>query len=347
MKKTIAILIMALMVLSLFTACGSPAQPKEDAATNEQSDAKENNEVVIQIGYANNPGEPIDLAINEWKKLIEEKSNGSMKVEIFPSSQLGSKNDLIDQMLAGDSVITLADGAFYADRGVPDFGIVFGPYLFDSWEDCWKLTESSWYKEQSDKLEEKGLKLLTSNWIYGARHTLTTKPVRTVEDLKGMKIRVPNNTIQIKGFEVLGATPTPMALGEVYTSLQQGTIDGLENPLPVLYNGKFYEVAKYLTLDGHVKNFTTWITGTEFFNSLTSEQQQILIETGNEAGLYNNELQEKVTQETLDKLKAEGVEIIEVDTSEFKEASKTFYSLPEFTSTWSEGLYDTVKANMK
>lgn len=270
-----------------------------------------------------------------------------MKVEIFPSSQLGSKNDLIDQMLAGDSVITLADGAFYADRGVPDFGIVFGPYLFDSWEDCWNLTESSWYKQQSDKLEEKGLKLLTSNWIYGARHTLTTKPVRTVADLKGMKIRVPNNTIQIKGFEVLGATPTPMALGEVYTSLQQGTIDGLENPLPVLYNGKFYEVAKYLTLDGHVKNFTTWICGTEFFNSLSSEQQQILMETGNEAGLYNNKIQESVTAETLEKLKAEGVEIIEVDSEEFKKASESFYSLPEFTSTWSEGLYDTVKANMQ
>lgn len=346
MKKTIAILMMALMVISLFTACGSPAEQKKDNAST-QPDAEKKDEVVIQIGYGNNPGEPLDLAVNEWKKLIEEKSNGSMKVEIFPSSQLGSKNDLIDQMLAGDSVITLADGAFYADRGVPDFGIVFGPYLFDSWEDCWNLTESSWYKQQSDKLEEKGLKLLTSNWIYGARHTLTTKPVRTVADLKGMKIRVPNNTIQIKGFEVLGATPTPMALGEVYTSLQQGTIDGLENPLPVLYNGKFYEVAKYLTLDGHVKNFTTWICGTEFFNSLSSEQQQILMETGNEAGLYNNKIQESVTAETLEKLKAEGVEIIEVDSEEFKKASESFYSLPEFTSTWSEGLYDTVKANMQ
>ncbi|MBB6218517.1 tripartite ATP-independent transporter DctP family solute receptor [Anaerosolibacter carboniphilus] len=341
MKRRIAILMVAVMMLALLAACSSPAAPQGDTA-------KETSEpVIIQIGYENNPGEPLDLAVNEWKRLLEEKSNGTMKLEVFPSSQLGSKNDIIDQMLAGDSVITLADGAFYADRGVPDFGIVFGPYLFDTWEDAWNLTKSDWYAEQSTKLEEKGLKLLTSNWMYGDRHTLTKKPVRTVADLKGMKIRVPNNTIQIKGFEVLGATPTPMALGEVYTSLQQGTIDGLENPLPVLYNGKFHEVAKYLTLDAHVKNFTTWICGTEFFNSLTPEQQQILMETGNEAGLYNNDLQEKVTQETLEKFKAEGVEIIEVNQDEFRKAAEPFYTLPEFTSQWSEGLYDTVKESMK
>ena len=341
MKKIIAILLVSLMLL---TACSAPASEDKGNSSVE----KEGQSVAtIQIGYENHPGEPLDLAVNEWKRLVEERSNGSMKVEIFPSSQLGSKNDLIDQMLAGDSVITLADGAFYAERGVEDFGIVFGPYLFDSWEEAWNLTKSDWYAEQSAKLEEKGLKLLSSNWMYGDRHTLTTKPVRTVEDLKGMKIRVPNNDIQIKGFEVLGATPTPMALGDVYTALQQGTIDGLENPLPVIYNGKFHEVAKYLTLDGHVKNFTTWVMGADFFNALTPEQQQILLETADEAGLYNNQIQEEVNQETLEKFKAEGVEIIEVNVSDFQETAKVFYSLPEFTSIWSEGLYDTVKDAMK
>jgi tripartite ATP-independent transporter DctP family solute receptor len=250
-------------------------------------------------------------------------------------------------MLVGANVITLADGAFYADRGVPDFGITFGPYLFDSWDQCWKLVDSNWWKEQSAKLEAKGLKLLTANWIYGERHLLTKKPVKKLSDLKGLKIRVPNNTIQIKGFEVLGATPTPMPLGEVYTALQQGVIDGLENPLPVLYNGKFHEVAKYLALTGHIKNFTTWICGVTLFNSLTPEQQKLLVETGNEAGVFNNSIQEKVSKETLEKLKAEGVQVTEVNVAEFKEAAKAFYSLPEFTSKWSPGLYEAVKAAMK
>lgn len=348
MRKALLLLLIVIMVGSSLVACsgtetGEPTDTTEDSSTPADSDEP----IVIQIGYENHPDEPIDLAVNKWAELLEEKSDGTMKLELFPSSQLGSKNDIIDQMQAGSAVITIADGAFYADRGVPDFGIVFGPYLFETWDDCWKLIESDWYKEQSAKLEEKGIKLLTSNWIYGDRHTLTKEPVRTVSDLEGMKIRVPDNTIQIKGFEVIGATPTPMALDEVYTSLQQGTIDGLENPLPVLYNGKFHEVAKYLTLDGHIKNFTTWITGTDFFNTLTAEQQQLLIDTGNEAGLYNNDLQEEATEEVLAKFEAEGVEIIEVDPAEFAKAAEEFYSLPEFTSTWSEDLYQTVKEAMK
>ncbi|HOJ82459.1 MAG TPA: C4-dicarboxylate TRAP transporter substrate-binding protein [Acetomicrobium flavidum] len=303
--------------------------------------------VVIQVGYENNPGEPFDLAIREWARLLDEKSGGTMKLEVFPSSQLGSKNDLIDQMLAGMAVVTLADGAFYADRGVPDFGILFGPFLFESWDEVWKLTKSDWYHSQCALLEKQGLKIIASNWIYGDRHLLTKKAVHSVSDLKGMKIRVPNNIIQIKGFEVLGAAPTPMPLGEVYTALQQGVIDGVENPLPVLYGGKFHEVAKNLSLTAHVRNFTTLVTGTALYNSLTPTQQRWLTETCEEAGLYNNNLQQKAVDETLKKFAAEGVKIINVNRAEFAKASLPFYSLPEFTSKWSKGLYETVKKAMK
>lgn len=303
-------------------------------------------QVTIQIGYENHPGEPLDRGCQEWKRLVEEASNGEMTIELYPSSQLGSKNDIMDQMLAGDSVITLADGAFYADRGVPDFSIFFAPYLFTTWDDCWKLVASDWYKEQSDKLEKRGIKLLTSNWVYGDRHTLTIRPVRKVADLKGMKIRVPNNAMQIAGFEVLGASPTPMPLGDVYTSLQQGVIDGLENPIPVLYNGKFQEVAKYLTLDGHVKNCTTFICGTIFFGTLTPEQQRILMECGDKAGLFNNNIVFKTTEELTQKFKDEGVEIITVDIKEFQQAAQPLYSDPKVTAKWTPGLYETVRKAM-
>jgi TRAP-type C4-dicarboxylate transport system substrate-binding protein len=167
-----------------------------------------------------------------------------------------------------------------------------------------------------------------------------------VADFKGQKIRVPNNLIQVKGLEIMGGTPTPMALGEVYTALQQGVVDGLENPLAVLYNGKFHEVAKYLTLDAHVKNFTTWLCGTTFFNSLPPEQRQILVETGDQAGIFNNNLQNKLNEETLTKLRVEGVEVIQIDMAAFQNQAKGFYSLPDFTSRWSPGLFDTVNRAM-
>jgi tripartite ATP-independent transporter DctP family solute receptor len=298
--------------------------------------------VVIQVGYENNPGEPVDLAIHEWKRLLEERSKGTMEMQIFPSSQMGTKVEIIDQMLAGMNVITLADGAFFADRGVPDLGITMGPYLFSNWEEAWKLIESDWWASQMKLLEAKGLKVIMANFIYGDRHTLTTRPIRRVADFAGLKLRVPNNTIQVKGTEVMGAQPTPLALGEVYTALQQGVIDGVENPLSVLYGGKFHEVAKYLTLDAHIKLLTSWFCGTTFFNSLTAEQQKWLVDTGIETGLYNNKLQEQAVQETVAKFKAEGVEIIEVNVAEFQAKARPFYDLPEFRSLWSPGLFDTV-----
>ena len=302
--------------------------------------------VTIMIGYENNPGEPIDLACNEWKRLVEEKSNGEMIVEIFPSSQLGSKDNIIDQAMAGDCVITLANGAFFQDRGVKDFGVVFAPYLFENWEQIDKLAASDWFAQKKAELSDLGLTILTG-WHYGARDTMTTKKVVTAADIKGMKIRVPNNSLQVKGMAATGAVPTPMSLGEVYTALQQGTIDGLENPLTVLYNGAYQEVCKYLILDHHILDYTCWVMGTDFFNTLTPEQQQILIEAGNEAGVYNNAMLDETTNKALEDLKAAGVEVVEFDRDSFVAASESFYADPDIKAMWSEGLIDQVKEIIK
>lgn len=342
MEKKLSFIGLLATSIMVLTGC-SQEQDSMDA----KSKVAEKKAIVLQIAYGNQPGEPIDLAANEWAKLVEERSGGSMKVQVFPSAQLGKKGDIIDQMLAGDNVITIADGAFLADRGAKDLGILFAPYIFSSWDDVWKLTESDWYAEQLKIVEGTGLKVLTSNWIYGDRHTLTTKPVAKVSDLNGLKVRVPNNKIQIKGMEVLGATPTPMAFGDIYTALQQGVVDGVENPLGVLYNGKFHEVAKYLILDAHVKNFSMWVGGIDMFNSLTSEQQEILMTAGNDAGLFNNGIVGDSNKTALDTLVAEGVIVTEIDKSEFEKAALSFYELEEITKDWSDGLFETVKGAMK
>ena len=305
-------------------------------------------EVTLQIGFENSISEPIGQALEKWQQLVEEKGDGSLKIELFPDSQLGNKSELIDGMTLGEPYITLADGAFYAEYGVPDFGIVFGPFLFDNWDQCWTLIESDWYADMCSQLESKGLKLVASNWKYGERHTLTTKPVNTVDDLAGLKIRVPGNQIQSIGFDVLGATSTGMALDEVYQALQTGTIDGAENPLATLYGRKLHEVAKNLILDGHVLNFTTWVMSADLFNSLTPEQQELLVSTGEEAGLYNNELVDASNDEYLQMMKDEGVTVVE-PTEEvmegFRAKAQAFYEQGD-TFGWSDGLYDTVRAAM-
>ena len=349
LKQTLTVMTAA-FALAL-AGCGGESTTASSTSTDNAAAAPAAEPIVLRVGYENHPGEPFDLGCQKWKELLEQKSGGTMKIELYPSSQLGSKDDIMDMMVAGEPVSTLTDGAFYADRGVPDMGIVFGPFLFDSWEQAFKLNASPWYQEQAKKLEEVAhIHIVSTDWRYGARHTLTTSPVTKLEDFQGLKIRVPTNQIQVKGFEVLGATPTPMALGEVYTSIQQGTIDGVENPLAVLYNGKFQEVAKYLLLDAHVYNVTNLVVGVDFWNSLTAEQQKWLKESCDEAGAYQNQIQEQVEKELLKKFADEGITITE-PTPEFKaqlkEAAAKFYTLPEFTKVWSPNLYETVKANMK
>lgn len=361
LKKVMALTMAGAMAATTLTACGSSSSTTETtkaaettaaaaadttaaAADNGSSDA----ETVLQVAFENSISEPVGQGWEKAQEIIKEKSGGKMAIEIYPDSQLGDKSSLIDSMLLGENVCTLADGAFYADYGVPDFGIVFGPFLFDSWDQVWKLVDSDWYKELCDKLEEKGLKIIASNWIYGERHTLTNVPVNTVDDLKGLKIRVPSNEIQSKGFDVLGATSTGMALGDVYQALQTKTIDGAENPLATLYGRKLHEVAKYLILDGHVKNFTTWVVSADWFNSLPEEQQTWLLETAEEAGEYNNEVQQAADAEYLQKMKDEGVTVVEPSEevlAGFKEKAQPFYEMGADFG-WSDGLYDTVKKAM-
>lgn len=337
-KKFFSVLLVSTMTMFIFSGCFS----------NENSQSGDQKTVTIQLGFENSLSEPIGKAAVEWQKLIEEQSNGSLKLELFPDSQLGAKNELIDSMLLGEPIMTFADGAFYADYGVKDFGILFAPFLFDSYEECWTLINSDWYKEQSKLLEEKDLKLIASNWVYGDRHTLTVKPVKSVEDLKGLKIRVPSNEIQSIGFDTLGATSTGMALNEVYQALQTKTVDGAENPLATLYGRKLHEVAKYLLLDGHIKNFTTWVTSNDFFNSLTKEQQNVLLKTGEEAGIINNKFQKESESDYLKKMVDEGVVVTEMTPEmlkEFKKKAEDFYNKGDVFG-WSDNLYETVKKAM-
>lgn len=350
LKKVLALILSGATAVSLMACASGSNTTATTAVTNESTKAAAENKdaVVLQVAFENSSSEPVGEGWKKAQEIMETKSGGKMKIEIYPDSQLGDKSSLIDSMLLGENVCTLADGAFYADYGVPDFGILFGPFLFDSWDQCWTLIQSDWYKEQCNKLEEKGLKVLGSNWIYGERHTLTATPVKTVDDLKGLKIRVPSNAIQTEGFNALGATATGMALGDVYQALQTKTIDGAENPLATLHGRKLHEVAKNLILDGHVKNFTTWVCSADWYNSLTAEQQQWLVETVKEAGEYNNEVQQKADAEYLQKMKDEGVTVVEPSDdviAAFKEKSKTFYEQGSKFG-WSDGLYDTVKKAM-
>lgn len=363
-KRLMAIFAATALAATMLAGCGSSSSSSTtsssttDTAASESSDTAASTstdtassstaEVTVRVAYENSESEPLGLAWEDAKDILTEKSSGTMAIETYPDSQLGDKSSLIDSMLMGENVVTLADGAFYADYGQTDMGILFGPFLFEDWDRCWTLIESDWYQDQCAQLEEKGLHIIASNWKYGARHILTKTPVHSVDDLAGLKIRVPSNEIQSKGFDVLGATSTGMALNDVYQALQTGTIDGAENPIATLYGRKLHEVAPYLCLDGHVLNFTTWVCSADWYNSLTEEQQQWLTETCEEAGELNNEYVDSSEEDYLQKMVDEGVTVYTPTDEEmqgFRDKAAAFYDLGDEFG-WSDGLYDTVKAAM-
>lgn len=362
-RKRIAALTLAGVMAAVLTACGGSSSSTTNATTaapsteevaqeaTTQAAATTEAAVKILVGYENATSEPAAIAVEKWKALVEERSGGTIQMELFPNSALGKKTELIDQMILGEPIITVADGAFLADYGVADFGIFYAPFMFDSWDEEWAVIDSQWYSDLCDDLAQKAsIRVLSSNWIYGARNIISVKPVTLPEDLSGMKMRVSSNDLSISSFNSLGASSVGMDMGDVYQALQAKTIDAVENPITSLANRSFQEVAKYLVEDEHILATSMWICGDTFFSSLTAEQQQLLMETADEAGLHNNELQESGEEEARKKLLDAGVTITTL-TDEQKavwvEAGQPFYEKASSTLGWSEGLYDTVKAAAK
>ncbi|MFA9462825.1 MAG: C4-dicarboxylate TRAP transporter substrate-binding protein [Velocimicrobium sp.] len=354
LRKLAALAMSVIMVASL-TACGGT--DTKTGETNNKTNTQETNKdetvssgdvIKIQVGYENATSEPAALAVEKWAELVKEKSNGTMELELFPNSALGKKTELIDQMIMGEPIITVADGAFLADYGVADFGIFYAPFMFDNWDEEWAVIASDWYANLCNQLAEKAqIRILSSNWIYGARNIMSTKQVVTPEDISGVKLRVSSNKLSISSFESLGASAVGMDMGDVYQALQAGTIDGVENPITSLANRSFQEVAKYVVKDEHILATSMWICGDGFYNTLTDEQKTILSDTANEAGIYNNGLQADAEETATQLLIDAGVTITELtpeQKAEWVEAGQKFYDSAADVLGWSEGLYDTVKA---
>jgi tripartite ATP-independent transporter DctP family solute receptor len=329
-SKILALIVIVVLFTTVVGYCKTPPQKS----------------VIIKLTYENNPNEPIDQGAHRWAELVKKRSKGAIEIQIFPSSQLGSKLDLVEQMKLGANIITISDGSYLMDY-VPDMGIVMAPYLLTNFNQMFKLTKSEWWKEQSALLEKKGLKIVSNNWIYGDRHLLTKKPVYSPDDLKGMKIRVPNNQISVKMFNLMGAAATPMALADVYTALQQGVCDGVENPLPVLFANKFQETCKNLTLTAHQKNFSVFIAGTKFFNTLSNEQKRIIMESGDAAALFSNKRLEAQTAQMISEFKKSGCKIIKVNPSKFTAKVLPLYEEYEKSGKWTPGLYKKIQSIIK
>jgi TRAP-type C4-dicarboxylate transport system substrate-binding protein len=278
--------------------------------------------------------------------MVERLNASSLfKAVLYPDSQLGNATDVLDRCMAGDNVVTVVDPADFGDLTIPEIAAIEAPFLIQSYDQLDKIYASAWWKQKKAEVAAKGITILSEKGIVGDRHILTKKPIRTLADIKGMKIRVPTNVTFVAAFQAMGASPTPMSVGEIYTSLQQGIIDGLEHPYGDIIARKNYEVARYAVSQTHLKQPTMTICGTKFFDTLTEEQKNLLISSGAEAFEEGRRRTDENDMTAKTELQNAGIVFTDIDLKDFAVVTKGFFDYPDMKE-WDPGIYDTLMAIM-
>jgi tripartite ATP-independent transporter DctP family solute receptor len=279
----------------------------------------------LNVGMVVNESDPMYKGALEFKKNVEERTNGAIQIGVFPSSQLGDTQVMQEQVKAGANIAVITDAARLAES-VPAIGILGAPYIVDSAEEAKKLTTSSLFKGWTDELAAKhGYRVLSFNWYQGARHFWTNKPISVPSDLKGQRIRTPGATVWQATIKAMGAEPTALAWAEVYPGIQQKVIDGAEAQHPASVGIRIYEVCKYLTKTSHFQLVTPLVCSEAWFKTLPKEYQDIILEEALRGGDYATKLTIDGLAANEAEFKAKGVIISEPDVAPFRAACEAVY----------------------
>lgn len=316
-KKFLSVFMVLALVASVLAACGGGGQEKASGGEEKASGKAR----VIRAGIGLNDKHPQYLALVKFKEIVEKETNGAIKVETYHSSQLGDDRAMMEALQLGTQQMTIPSTAPIANF-VPEFSVYDIPFIFPSEEVADKvLLESDIAKELLDKLPAQGMVGL-AYWENGFRDLTNDKvPVATAKDFKDLKIRTMENQLHLAAFKALGANPTPMAFAEVFTAMQQGTIDGQENPIATIYLQKYNEVQKYVSTTNHVYSPFVVLLSKMFWDESSKEEQEIMVKAAEEAGVYERELVRKANKEYLGELEKAGMVVTEV-TPEAREGMK-------------------------
>jgi len=348
MKKIFAVMLSAVLIMSLAgCALKSPTETTKEETTqtevkeevkeevNEEAPAEVVEEVKeepaepeITLVYAE--VNPLDTIVGKtdvaFKEKVEELSGGKIKIDIQASGVLGSEGDVLDSILGGGGTVDMSRISAFAltSYGGEKSKLLSIPYTFVSREHFWKFATSDLAPEFLLEPFENGTGI--RGLFYGEegfRHFFTSKEIKSMEDLKGMKIRVSNDPIMNGMVEALGGAPTVVAFGELYSALQTGVVDAAEQPIANYKANAFPEVAPFMILDGHTLGAIQVVIADSSWAKLTTEQQDILVEAGKYASEFNRKISQEAENEVLAELKASGVTIIEVaDITPWQDACK-------------------------
>ncbi|MCE8050055.1 TRAP transporter substrate-binding protein DctP [Halomonas daqingensis] len=273
----------------------------------------------LNLSSALSSQDPIVQAMESASEAIAERSEGELTVRVFPNSQLGSDEDVVEQIRSGANIAILIDAGRLSEYQ-PELGILSAPYLVEDHADYDRITSSELYQEWVEGLaDNSGLRLLNYNWFQGSRHMLTKKLVETPDDLRGVRVRTINSPVWLRTIESMGATPTPLPWSEVYSALQLGAIDGAEAQLTAAEGQNLHEVITHIALTGHIHLMTGIATSEQWYQSLPEELRTILDEELQRAGEEASQATAAAQDAVRERMEAEGVTFTEVDVELFRE----------------------------
>jgi tripartite ATP-independent transporter DctP family solute receptor len=285
-------------------------------------------EFTIRVGLTTSPTHSANISYARFKELVEQKSNGRIAVEIFPDGQLGNDKESVEAVQMGTLTMTGISSAIVA-QFEPNFSIFDLPFLFPDREIAYKMFEApeiGGFLRES--LKQRNIVCLAF-WESGYRHlTNNVREISSLSDVRGLKIRTMGNEYHIAAWEAWGASPTPIAFTELYTALQQRTVDGMENPYGLIVSQKFYEVIRYLTETGHILTVMPVIMNKDFYDSLPSDLVRVIEEAVAETTPFAFEIARQEELEARRVLEGSGVVITELSAEEkekFRAAASAVY----------------------
>lgn len=329
-KKIMAMALIAAMVCSAAgcqnaggTASGNGnSQEQKETAAAESSDTSKNtggDTVVLKLAHNLNVDHPMDQAAHLFADLVEERTNGKVKVDVY-SQVLGSEKELTESLPLGTVDMMIVVGGNFSYY-YPEFNFTSLAYMFSDRESAEKAYNGEAVKELCDRLVgDYGIRVLHPFFYYGARQVTANKPIEGVADMKGVKLRVPPMEPQQKSIEAMGAQAVSVEFTELYTALQTGVVDAQENPFNVIIDNNYDQVQKYLMLTNHIYAQAFFAINEKKFQSLSREQQEVILEAAREAGELNNKLMIEQEEKGLQTLKDRGMTVVDTNVGEFTEA---------------------------
>ena len=280
---------------------------------------------VLKLAHGLDVEHPVHKAMAFMAEEVARQSGGRMRVDLYPSEQLGSERECLELVQLG--ILTMTKSSSAPMEGFVPAMKVFGlPYLFRDSSHMWKVFKGAIGREILAAGASRGLQGLCF-YDAGARSFYTTqKPVRHPGDLKGMKIRVMKSEMAMRMIEAMGGSPTPIDWGELYTALQQGVVDGAENNSPTLFVSRQYEICRHYTLDEHLRQPDVLVINPDVWKALDDEKREILLDAVEASVEYQRELWKRTEVQSLERVREAGVEIIHPDKKPFLEAVKSVWA---------------------